>query len=72
MRRKGQCWDNAVSESFFHTLKTELTHHLNFKTQGEAQLAIFKYIEVYCNRKRMHSSNDYCSPEQYEMLVKVS
>jgi transposase InsO family protein len=66
MSRKGNCWDNAVSESFFHTLKTELTKHMVFKTKEEAKQAIFEYIEVFYNRKRMHSANDYCSPVAYE------
>jgi transposase InsO family protein len=67
MSRKGNCWDNAVAESFFHTLKTELTHHINFKTKEEAKLAIVQYIEVYFNRKRLHSANDYMSPMAFEM-----
>ena len=67
MSRRGNCWDNAVSESFFHTLKTELTHHVNFKTKEEAKSALFEYIEVFYNRQRMHSSNDYLSPVAYEM-----
>tara|TARA_B110000091_G_scaffold134180_1_gene143640 strand:+ start:524 stop:967 length:444 start_codon:yes stop_codon:yes gene_type:complete len=46
MSRKGNCWDNAVSESFFHTLKTELVHHMDFKTREEAKQEIFEYIEV--------------------------
>lgn len=66
MSRKGNCWDNSVAESFFHTLKTELTHHVTFKTREEAKLAIFEYIEVFYNCKRMHSANDYLSPVQYE------
>lgn len=66
MSRKGNCWDNAVAESFFHTLKTELTHHLKFKTKEQAKQKIFEYIEVFYNRKRLHSANDYYSPEQYE------
>ena len=66
MSRKGNCWDNAVSESFFHTLKTELTHHFKFKTREEAKTAIFEYIEVFYNRKRLHSANDYMSPASYE------
>ncbi len=68
MSRKGNCWDNAVSESFFHTLKTELIHHMRFKTREEAKTAIFEYIEIFYNRIRMHSSNDYLSPINYEML----
>ena len=66
MSRKGNCWDNAVSESFFHTLKTELVHHIKFKTTEEAKQAIFEYIEVFYNRVRMHSANGYLSPVEYE------
>jgi len=66
MSRKGDCWDNAVSESFFHTLKTELVHHCNFKTREEAKHQIFEYIEVFYNRIRIHSANDYLSPVDYE------
>jgi putative transposase len=66
MSRKGDCWDNAVSESFFHTLKTELTHHIKFQTRREAQGEIFKFIEVFYNKKRLHSSNGYLSPDDYE------
>ncbi len=66
MSRKGNCWDNAVSESFFHTLKTELVHHCSFKTREEAKHEIFEYIEVFYNRIRLHSANDYVSPVDYE------
>ena len=66
MSRKGNCWDNAVSESFFHTLKTELVHHVKFKTKKEAKLTIFEFIEVFYNRVRMHSANDYLSPVEFE------
>jgi len=66
MSRKGNCWDNAVAESFFHTLKTELIHHLNYKTREEAQQSIFEYIETYYNQKRLHSANDYLAPEVFE------
>lgn len=66
MSRKGDCWDNAVSESFFHTLKTELTHHHRFKTREEAKQAIFEYIEVFYNRVRIHSTNGYMSPVEFE------
>ncbi len=65
MSRKGDCWDNAVSESFFHTLKIELTHHEKFKTREEAKNAIFQYIEVFYNRIRSHSTNGYLSPVEY-------
>lgn len=67
MSRKADCWDNSVAESFFGTLKTELTHHINFKTREEAKVTVFKYIEIFYNRKRLHSANDYLSPEQYEL-----
>ena len=66
MSRKRDCWDNAVAESFFHTLKTELVHHVNFKTKKEAKQAIFEFIEVFYNRMRMHSINDYLSPVEFE------
>lgn len=71
MKRKGNCWDNAVSESFFHTLKTELTHHCQFKTREDAKQAIFEYIEVFYNRERIHSANDYMSPIDYEIQQKA-
>ena len=66
MSRKSNCWDNAVAESFFHTLKIELIHHEKFKTREEAKQKIFEYIEVYYNRVRIHSANDYLSPAEYE------
>lgn len=69
MSRKGNCWDNAVSESFFHTLKIELIHHIKFKTREEAKQAIFEYIEVFYNRLRMHSANDYLSPVEFEQKL---
>jgi putative transposase len=69
MSRKGNCWDNAVSESFFHSLKTELTHHIKFQTRAEANEAIFEYIEIFYNRQRLHSSNNYMSPVEYENLM---
>ena len=51
MSRKGNCWDNAPSESFFHSLKTELVHHEDFQTREEAKQTIFEYIEVFYNRE---------------------
>ena len=66
MSRKGNCWDNAVAESFFHTLKTELTHHEFYETKAQANQSIFEYIEVFYNRERMHSSNKNLSPVAYE------
>ena len=66
MSAKGNCYDNAVAESFFHTLKTELTHHIRFQTKEEAKRAISEYITFY-NTKRMHSYNDYLSPMEAEI-----
>lgn len=62
MSRKGNCWDNAVAESFFHTLKTELIYLTTYQTKEEAKQSIFHYLEVYYNRKRRHSSIDYQTP----------
>lgn len=72
MSRKGDCWDNAVAESFFHTLKVELVHHEKFKTREEAKQKIFQYIEAYYNRIRMHSANDYLSPVEFEEAHKTA
>jgi putative transposase len=72
MSRKGDCWDNAVAESFFHSLKTELTHQHKFKTREEAKHIIFEYIEVFYNRIRMHSASDYLSPDKFESMQKAA
>ena len=69
MSRKGNCYDNAHVESFFHSLKTELVYRRNFKTRKEAMQAIFEWIETWYNRQRLHSSLGYMSPEQYEKLA---
>ena len=66
MSKKGDCWDNAVAESFFHTLKVELVHRMRFKTREEAKIKIFEYVEIYYNRKRAHSTLGYLSPFEYE------
>ena len=66
MSRKGNCWDNAPSESFLHTLKTELTHHRRYLTRVDAKQDIFEYIEVFYNRQRLHSTIDYQTPLGYE------
>ena len=68
MSRKGNCWDNAVAESFFKTLKTELIYHRKFATRQEARLAIFEYIEGWYNRKRRHSALGYRTPCNLESL----
>lgn len=70
MSRKGNCWDNAVAESFFHTLKIELVHHRDFTTRAEARAEIFEYIEVFYNRQRLHSSNGYEAPLVFEEIQK--
>ena len=66
MSRKGDCWDNAVAESFFHTLKVELIHGKTYNTRQEVKTAIFEYIEVFYNRQRRHSYLGYLSPDVYE------
>lgn len=66
MSRKGDCWDNAVAESFFATLKKELVHGSDWKTREEARAALFEFIEVWYNRQRRHSSLGYLSPAEYE------
>ena len=66
MSRKGDCWDNAVAESFFHTLKTELVYGKVFMTREEARQEIFEYIEMFYNQVRRHSSLGYCAPGVYE------
>lgn len=66
MSRKGDCWDNAVAESFFSTLEHELLAETDFHSRSEAQRAIFEFIEVWYNRERRHSTLGYVSPVQYE------
>jgi len=66
MSRKGNCWDNAVVESFFATLKQECVHRQRFVTRAQATAAIFDYIEVFYNRQRRHSALGYLSPAVYE------
>lgn len=69
MSRKGNCYDNAVAETFFHTLKTELIKREKYKTREEARRSIFEYIEIFYNRKRLHSAIGYLSPVEYENLT---
>jgi len=71
MSRKGNCWDNAVVESFFSSLKMELVHTRSFRTREEAKLALFEYMEVFYNRRRRHSSLGYVSPAEYERTAEV-
>jgi len=70
MSRKGNCWDNAPSESFFHTLKVELIHHRRYRTRQEAKQDIFEYIEVFYNRQRRHSTIGYHTPLDYEQMCR--
>jgi putative transposase len=70
MSRKGNCWDNAPTESFFGTLKSELVYHHNYKTRKEAELSIFEYVEIFYNRKRLHSTLGYLSPLQFALKGK--
>jgi len=74
MSGKGNCWDNAVMESFYRTLKVELIYQNQYETRRQAQKDIFEYIEIFYNRERLHSSIGYYTPEEYEklMLEKVS
>jgi putative transposase len=66
MSRKGNCWDNAVAESFFSTLKREFIHRRSWASRLELRTALFEYIEVYYNRRRLHSSLDYKTPAEVE------
>jgi len=69
MSRRANCWDNAPMESFFASLKKELTHDETFATREQARASIFEYIEVFFNRVRRHSSLGYMSPAEYEMAA---
>jgi transposase InsO family protein len=66
MSRKGNCWDNAVAESFFSSIKVELKPERSWKSRAEARTAIFDYIETWYNPRRRHSANGYLSPVAYE------
>ena len=69
MSRRGNCYDNAHCESFFHSLKTELVYRKNFATREEASREIFEWIETWYNRERRHSALDYMAPEEYEKMA---
>jgi len=66
MSAKGDCWDNAVAESFFGSLKQERVHWRNYQTRYEAQQDILNYISMFYNSTRLHSTLDYLSPNNYE------
>jgi transposase InsO family protein len=69
MSRRANCYDNAVAESFFATLRWELLDQREWSTRAAARSAIFEYIEVWYNRQRRHSTLDYLSPSQYEQRL---
>ena len=69
MSRRGDCYDNAVVESFFKTLKVELVYHQRYQTREQARRSVFEYLEVFYNRRRLHSSLGYVSPEQFEAAM---
>jgi len=66
MSQKGECHDNAVAESFFGTLKTELVDDEDYRPRGEAKQSVFNYIEVFYNGRRWHSYLDYVIPVEFE------
>ena len=68
MSRKGNCWDNAITESFFHTLKTELIFWRKYRTRTIAKKELFEYIEVFYNRERRHSTLGYVAPAKFEEI----
>jgi transposase InsO family protein len=72
MSRRAHCCDNAVAESFFSNLKNELTWHRNFKSRDEAKAAIFHYIEIFYNRRRLHETLDYVSPVEFDRSKLIS
>ena len=72
MSGRGNCYDNAVVESFFGTLKTELVNHAAYQSREEAKMDIFLYVEGFYNRSRRHTALDYLSPEAYEVAFKQS
>src|SRR5216117_2677674 len=69
MSRAGNCLDNALADSFFHSLKTEWLYHFTLYSRAQARSRVFEYIEGFYNRTRLHSALGYRSPEQYEKLV---
>ena len=70
MSRKGNCWDNAVAESFFKTLKVECVYQNKFVNKQQAAVVVFEYIETWYNKKRLHSALGYMSPNEFEELKK--
>lgn len=72
MSRKGNCWDNAVAESFFGILKRELVYHETYRTRDNARLSVFQYIEGWYNRRRRHSTLGRRSPHMFELSAMVA
>lgn len=72
MSRVGNCLDNALAESFFHSLKTEWLYHFTFESRAQARSFVFDYIEGFYNRSRLHSALGYQSPEQYEISASAA
>lgn len=67
MSRRGNCWDNAVAESFFGTLKSELIYRTKFETRIQATMAVFDYVEIFYNKRRLHSALNYLTPEEKDL-----
>jgi putative transposase len=72
MSRKGNCYDNAVAESFFSSLKNEIVHHHDYYTREQARMEIFDYIELFYNRRRIHQSLGYQTPMVYDSMRRVA
>lgn len=72
MSRKGDCYDNAVAESFFSSLKKDRVHPRDYTTRAEARRDLFDYIEVFYNRQRRHSYLGYCTPAEFEVMRLVA
>lgn len=70
MSRKANCWDNAVAESFFKTLKAELIHQVKLNTMEITKIEVFEFIEIWYNRQRIHASLGYLTPHEYEQKLK--
>ena len=70
MSRKGNCWDNAVAESFFKTLKVERVYQTSYSSREQAKIDLFEYIEIWYNQQRIHSANDQKSIKQFVASVK--
>jgi transposase InsO family protein len=66
MSRRGDCWDNAVAESFFASLKLELVYQVHWPSRATARTALFEYLELFYNRRRRHSSLGYLTPAEFE------